>query len=270
MTSPAPAALPFSVRRLDGDVAYVTGASAGIGAAIAHHLAALGAAVVLGARRTDRLDAVKADIEARVAGARVAGVAVDVTDRGSVNAWFKAGEAALGPCSVLVDNAGLALGRAHVKDVTDADQDTMLGVNVGAAFDVVRKALPGMIARGRGDIVLVASVAGSEPYAGGAIYCASKAALQAFARSLRAELLGSDIRVVTVDPGLVETEFSLVRNRGDEAAAKKPYEGLTPLTAADVADCVAFALSRPRHMSLDRMLILAQAQLGTQAFARTP
>ncbi|MDP2345917.1 MAG: SDR family NAD(P)-dependent oxidoreductase [Deltaproteobacteria bacterium] len=261
---------PFSIRRLDDDTAFITGASAGIGRATAFKLAALGARVVLGARRVDRLHKVKAEIEAEVPAARVAAVAVDVTDRTALAAWLKEGEQALGPCSILVDNAGLALGRAHVADTTSADQDTVLDVNVRAAFDLVRLVLPGMKARGRGDLVLMASVAGSEPYAGGAVYCASKAAMQAFARSLRAELLGTDIRVLTLDPGLVETEFAMVRFGGDAAAAKKPYEGLTPLSADDVADCAAFALSRPRHMSLDRMLILAQAQLGTQAFARKP
>ncbi len=261
---------PFSIRRLDDDTAFNTGASAGIGAATAKQLAALGARVVLGARRLDRLLAVKKEIEEEVSGARVSAIVVDVTDRGAVKDWLEQGEAQQGPCSILVDNAGLALGRAHLKDTTDEDADIVLDVNVRAAFDLVRRVVPGMLARGRGDVVLMASVAGSEPYAGGAIYCASKAALQAFARSLRAELLGTDVRVLTLDPGLVETEFSLVRNKGDAAAAKKPYEGLTPLTAFDVADCVAFALSRPRHVSLDRMLILAQAQLGTQAFARKP
>jgi len=262
--------LPFSIRRLDDDTAFITGASSGIGRATAVKLAALGARVVLGARRQPQLDAVKKAIEAAVAGARVSAIAVDVTDRAAVDAWLAAGAAAQAPCTILVDNAGLALGRAHVKDLNQADQDTMLDVNVRAAFDLVRKALPGMTARGHGDIVLMASVAGLEPYAGGSIYCASKAAMQAFARALRAELLGTDIRVLCLDPGLVETEFSLVRNKGDADAARKPYEGLTPLTADDVADCVAFALSRPRHMSIDRMLVMAQAQLGTQAFARKP
>ena len=259
---------PFSVRRLDDDTAFITGASAGIGRATAMKLAALGARVVLGARRVDRLNEVKTGIEAAIPGALVAAIAVDVTDGAGLASWLHAGERALGPCSILVDNAGLALGRAHVADTSTADLDTVLSVNVRVAFELVRLVLPGMNARGRGDVVFLASVAGSEPYAGGAVYCASKAALQAFARSLRAELLGSDIRVLTLDPGLVETEFALVRFGGDVAAAKKPYEGLTPLTADDVADCAAFALSRPRHVSLDRMLILAQAQLGTQLFAR--
>jgi len=259
---------PFSVRRLDGEVAFVTGASAGIGAACAHHIAALGATVVIGARRADKLNAVKADIERKVAGARVVALFLDVTDAASVTTWLAAGEAAAGPPSILVDNAGLALGRAHVADVSDDDVDRMLDVNVRAAFRLVQRVVPGMKARGHGDIVLMASIAGSEAYAGGAVYCASKAALQTFGRSLRAELLGTDVRVMTFDPGLVETEFSFVRTKGDEVAAKMPYQGLEPLTADDVADCVAFALSRPRRMSLDRMQILAQAQLGTQAFFR--
>jgi 3-hydroxy acid dehydrogenase / malonic semialdehyde reductase len=261
---------PISMRRLDGEVALVTGASAGIGAAIAHHLAALGASVVLGARRLDRLQAVAADIKARVGGARVMAHAVDVTDGDRVDAWLAAAEAAYGPPSILVDNAGLALGRAHVADLSDDDLDTMLDVNVRAAFSLVKKVVGGMKARGHGDIVLMGSIAGTEAYAGGAVYCATKAALQAFGRSLRAELLGTDVRVMTFDPGLVQTEFSVVRFRGDEAAAKAPYAGLEPLTADDVADCVAFALTRPRRLSLDRMQILAQAQLGTQAFFRAP
>lgn len=268
MTS-QPAALPFSIRRLDGEVAFVTGASAGIGAACAHHLAALGATVVLGARRLDRLQAVKADIEARVKGAVVHALVVDVTNAAMVDGWLKDGEKiAGGPPSILVDNAGLALGRAHVADLSDADVDQMLDVNVRAAFRLVQRVVPGMRARNHGDIVLMASIAGTEAYAGGAVYCATKAALQVFGRSLRAELLGTDVRVMTFDPGLVETEFSVVRFKGDESAAKSPYQGLEPLTADDVADCVAFALSRPRRMSLDRMQILAQAQLGTQAFFR--
>ena len=244
---------PFTIRRLDDDTAFITGASSGIGRSTAFKLAALGARIVLGARRFDRLQQVKAEIEGAVEGARVAAFC----------------EEALGPCSILVDNAGLSVGRTHFVETNAADLDTVLNVNVRAAFDLVRLVLPGMKARGRGDIVLMASVAGSEPYAGGAVYCASKAALQAFARALRAELMGTEIRVLTFDPGLVETEFALVRFKGDVAAARKPYEGLTPLTADDVADCVAFGLSRPRHMSIDRMLILAQAQLGTQLFARS-
>lgn len=254
-------------RRLDDDTAYVTGASAGIGAAIALELARHGARVVLGARRMDRLDGVKGRIEAEVPGARVIALPLDVTDDTSVDQWL-AGAADAGPCSILVNNAGLAIGRQRVDEADLLAWDTMLATNVRAVFALTRKVLPGMRARGRGDVVMMASVAGMEPYAHGSVYCASKAAVHGFARALRGELLGDDIRVLTFDPGMVETEFSLVRTGGDAEAARKVYAGMRPLTAEDVAECVAFALTRPRHVSLDRMLILSTDQLGTQLVHR--
>jgi NADP-dependent 3-hydroxy acid dehydrogenase YdfG len=252
-------------RRLNDDVAFITGASSGIGRAVAFALARAGAALVLGARRLERLDEVRADIEREVPRARVHVGAVDVTDEASLDRWLLS---APWPCTILVPNAGLALGRARVDELDLNDADVVIDTNVRAVFAMTRKLLPGMLSRGRGDIVMMASVAGSEPYANGSVYCASKAALQAFARSLRAELLGKDIRVLTLDPGMVETDYSLVRMKGDAVAANKVYQGMRPLSADDVADCVTFALTRPRHMSIDRMLILATDQLGTQAVHR--
>jgi 3-hydroxy acid dehydrogenase / malonic semialdehyde reductase len=253
--------------RLDGETAYITGASAGIGEACALQLAQAGANVFLGARRVERLVDVKRRIEAAVPGAAVKVGTLDVTDDASVTDWLAQGDA-MGPCSILVNNAGLAVGRASVVDSKQADWDTMLDVNVRAAFSMVRRVLPTMMQRGHGDVVMMGSVAGSEPYGNGALYCATKAAVHAFSRALRAELLGSDVRVLCFDPGMVETEFSIVRTRGDAEAAKKVYAGMRPLTAEDVADCVVFALTRPRHVSLDRMLILSQDQLGTQTVHR--
>lgn len=255
-------------RRLDDDVAFVTGASSGIGLAIAQELARAGAALALGARRRDRLEAAATRIRAEVPGARVFTHPLDVNDAASRAAWTAAAEKGAGPCSILVHNAGLALGRRSVAEEDLVEADCMLDTNVRSVIALTRALLPGMIARNRGDIVLIASVAGSEPYAMGAAYCASKAAVQAFGRALRAELLGKDLRVLTVDPGLVETEFSLVRFGGDEEAAGKVYSGMRPLTATDVAECVAFAVTRPRRVCLDRMLILATDQLGTQAVHR--
>lgn len=255
-------------RRLDDDVAYVTGASSGIGLAVAHELARAGASLALGARRADRLAAAADTIRAEVAGARVLSHVLDVNDAASRATWVAAAEAGAGPCSILVHNAGLALGRRAVADEDLREADTMLDTNVRSVIALSRALLPGMIARNRGDVVLIASVAGSEPYAMGAAYCASKAAVQAFGRALRAELLGKDIRVLTFDPGMVDTEFSLVRFGGDSAVADRVYAGMRPLTARDVAECVAFALTRPRHVSLDRMVILATDQLGTQAVHR--
>ncbi len=278
MTTATPAPRP-----LEGRCAYVTGGSAGIGAATAKELARLGAAVVIGARRQAKLEAVQARIEDEVPGARVLALPLDVTNELSLDEWIDEG-ASLGPCSILVNNAGLALGRQRIDEADLEAWDTVLDVNVRAAFRVVRKLLPGMLARaqagdgdtgaggggagGGGDIVMLSSVAAVEPYANGSVYCASKAALSAFSRSLRAELLGKDVRVLTFEPGMVETEFSVVRNFGDAAAADKTYAGMRPVSAAEVAECIAFAVTRPRHVSLDHMMIMATDQLGTQAVHR--
>ena len=257
----------FLGRRLDDETAYVTGASSGIGASIARQLASRGARLFLGARRTERLDALASKIRGETKDARVDVGHVDVNDEASVDAWLAAG-ARVAPCSILVNNAGLALGKQRVAEADVTLWDRMLETNARSVFHMTRKVLPGMLERGRGDVVFIASVAGSEPYAFGAGYCASKAAVQAFARALRADVHGKDIRVLTFDPGMVETEFSVVRFAGDTESAKQVYAGMQPLTPDDVADCVTFALTRPRHMSLDRMLILANDQLGTQAVHR--
>lgn len=257
-------------RTLDGEVAYITGASSGIGAACALRLAELGASVVLGARRADRLEEVAAACRERAKdanGARVLALPLDVNDDGSVDAFLAEAETQVGPCTILVNNAGGAKGTGRVGEAKLEDWDWMLDTNVRSLFRLTHKVLPGMLARGRGDIVMVASVAGLEPYPGGSVYCAAKAAVHAFSSALRQETLGKDIRVITLDPGLVETEFSLVR-LGDAEKAKKVYEGLTPLSADDVADCAAFALTRPRHMCVDHMLVLATAQAGTRAIHR--
>lgn len=254
-------------RRLDGEVAYITGASSGIGAACALRLVEHGASVVLGARRQGRLAEVARACKERADGATVVALPLDVNDDASVDAFLAEGQRQAGSCTILVNNAGGSKGVGHVIDADPDDWDWTLDTNVRSLFRITQKVARGMVARDHGDIVMVASVAGVEPYAGGNVYSAAKAAVQAFATSLRLELLGKDIRVITLDPGLVETEFSLVR-LGDVAKAKKVYEGLTPMTAEDVADCAAFALTRPRRMCVDRMLILATDQAGTRAIHR--
>jgi NADP-dependent 3-hydroxy acid dehydrogenase YdfG len=253
--------------KLYDHTAWVTGASSGIGAATALRLAEHGADVVIGARRIEKLRAVAEEIRAACPERKVTALPLDVNDAESVDAWVRQAEDEAGPCDILVNNAGLAAGTGSVVEADVADWELMLETNVRSVFLLTKRLLPGMIERGRGDIVMIASVAGSDPYPGGNVYCATKAAVQAFATSLRAEVLGKNIRVFTMDPGLVETEFSIVRLK-DEDKAKGVYSGLTPLTGEDVADCVGFALTRPRHMCVDRMLILATAQAGTRAFHR--
>lgn len=259
----------FNAHRLDGEVAFVTGASSGIGAAIAHHLASLGASLVLGARREDRLAEVAKAIMADHPKARVTTLTVDVRDRTSLARFVEDGEKAQGPCSILVNNAGLAAGADPFITASIDDHDQMIDTNLRAVVDLSRLVVPGMVERNRGDIVVIASVAGVDAYPGGSLYCATKAAVLKFAAVLRKELLGKDIRVLSFNPGLVQTEFALVRFKGDADKAKGPYRGMTPLSAHDVADCVAFALTRPRHVCLDEMLILATDQSSaTTVFRR--
>lgn len=252
-----------------GQTAYITGASSGIGAALAEKLGEAGAAVVLGARRLDRLQEVREKICRSSPHARVTLLPLDVNDAASVDAFLAEGAHLAGPPTIWVNNAGLALGNDPVEHADLTDWERMLDTNVRAVFRLTRQVLPGMLERGGGDIVMIASVAGVEPYAGGSVYCATKAALHAFSNALRQETLGRNLRVLTFDPGLVETEFSEVRFKGDAQRAKNPYSGISPLTAEDVAECVVFALTRPRHVSLDRMLILATAQAGTRLVHRT-
>ena len=257
----------FQIRRLDDEIAYVTGASSGIGAACAMRLAALGAHLHLGARRSDRLNALAEKLTAEFPKQKVSVADLDVRDEESIRTFVRLGQERLGPCQTLINNAGLARGADYAEKADRQDWRDMIDTNVSGLFHVTQEILPSMHLLPHADIVMIASVAGLDPYAGGSVYCATKAAVQAFSQSLRAELLGSNIRVLTFDPGMVDTEFSNVRFR-DSQKATDAYRGMTPLSADDIADCVGFALSRPRHMSIDRMLILAQAQLGARQVAR--
>ncbi len=218
--------------------AVVTGASSGIGAATARSLAAAGFDVVLGARRTGRLQQVADEVGGRA-------LPLDVTDTASVAA-FAAGITA---CDVLVNNAGGAKGLAPVGEADEEDWRWMYDANVLGTMRVTRALLPQLKQAAAGVVVNLGSVAGVEVYPGGGGYTAAKHGLRAVTETLRLELLGSGIRVSEVAPGLVETEFSLVR-LGDQAAADKVYAGLTPLTADDVAETIAWVVTRPPHVSL--------------------
>ncbi len=228
----------------DKPIAVVSGASSGIGAATARQLAASGFHVVLGARRLDRLAEVAAGLDAEV-------YPLDVADTQSVEAFA----ARLPQVNVLVNNAGGAVG---VEAVAQAEEDkwrTMLETNVLGLMRVTRALLPALERSGAGHIVNIGSIAGFEVYPGGAGYTAAKHAARAISETLRLELLGKPIRVTEIAPGLVETEFSLVRFGGDAERAKKPYEGMTPLTADDVADAVVWAVTRPAHVNIDTLVI---------------
>ncbi len=231
--------------------AVVTGASSGIGAATAVRLSAEGFDVVLGARRADRIAEV-----ASSCGPTARAIALDVDDEASVAAFA----AEVGDCRVLVNNAGGALG---LEPIAGADLDRwrrMYETNVLGTVRMVQALLPALEASGDGHVVNVGSIAGVEPYVGGAGYNAAKAGVHAVSDVLRKELLGRPVRVSEVLPGLVETEFSLVRFDGDAERAGKVYEGLTPLTADDVADVLAFVVTRPAHVNLASTLLLPRDQ----------
>jgi 3-hydroxy acid dehydrogenase/malonic semialdehyde reductase len=225
--------------RLDGTIALVTGASSGIGAATARALTAEGARVIGGARRVQRL-------ETDVA------LELDVTDPASCERFVDAA----GPVDVLVNAAGLALGRVPFSESTEEDERTVLETNVNGLMRMTRLVLQRSL-REPGHIVNIGSIAGRWAYPNGASYVASKFAVRGFTRALREDLLGRDIRVTTVDAGLVETEFSLVRFGGDAETAKSVYEGTRPLSAEDVAECVLFAITRPPHVVVDELVVMS-------------
>ncbi|WP_291380319.1 SDR family NAD(P)-dependent oxidoreductase [Demequina sp.] len=238
--------------------AVVTGASSGIGAATARLLAQQGWHVVVGARRVDRLEALAAEIGGTAH-------ALDVTDQASVDAFCEA----VGPCHLLVNNAGGALGTTSVAEADDAEWLRMFEMNVMGTLRLTRALLPQLIASGDGQVISIGSIAALEPYPGGAGYNAAKHAVKALTRVLRLEMKGRPIRVCEIDPGLVETEFSLVRFFGDQERADKVYEGMTPLTADDVAEAIAWVASRPAHVNIDQLLIMPRDQVSAQVVHRT-
>jgi 3-hydroxy acid dehydrogenase/malonic semialdehyde reductase len=233
---------------LRGKRAIVTGASSGIGEATVKQLREAGVRVAGGARRVDAIDA---DVA----------LELDVTDRASCASFVERAVAELGGVDILVNNAGLALGREPFVDSTEEDEHTIIETNISGLVRITRLALPHL--EHGGHIVNMGSIAAIWPYEKGTLYCLSKAAVHAFSRALREDLLGKPIRITTLAPGLVETDFSLVRFRGDEDKARAVYDtvGLGgPIHAEDVADCIMFALTRPAHVNVDEIVVMALAQ----------
>jgi len=230
---------------LAGKTAIVTGASSGIGAATVRKLREAGVRVAGGARRIERVDA---DVS----------LPLDVTDEASSAAFVEAAVAELGGLDILFNNAGLALGRVPFEDSSEEVEATVVHTNVDGVLRITRLCLPHV--RDGGHVLFMGSVAGRQAYPHGASYIASKFAVRGFSYALREDLLGRPIRVTTVDAGLVETEFSLVRFGGDREKADAVYEGVDPVTPEEVAECVLFALTRPLHVNLDEIVIKALAQ----------
>src|SRR5438093_5589555 len=241
---------------LEGKTAIVTGASSGIGASTARALAREGVRVAGGARRVDRLET---DVR----------LELDVTDPESCARFVEEAVAGLGGgVDILFNNAGLSLGRDPFWKSTEEDERTVLETNVNGLIRMTRLCLPHI--RDGGHIVNMGSIAGRQAYENGSIYITSKFAVRGFTYALREDLLGRPIRITTVDAGLVETEFSVVRFRGDKSKADAVYAGIDPLTAEDIADCVMWALTRPLHVNVDEIVVKARNQSSGGRILRTP
>jgi 3-hydroxy acid dehydrogenase/malonic semialdehyde reductase len=246
------------VRALEGKRAIVTGASSGIGAATARALASEGAVVAVGARRLERLIELGPDFVV---------LELDVTDPASCARFAAQAVAELGGLDIVVNNAGLALGRDPFDESNEEDEEAVLEANVHGVIRITRLCLPHLA--GGGHIVNIGSIAGRQAYENASLYVASKFAVRGFTYALREDLLGRPIRLTLVDPGLVETGFSLVRFRGDEEAAARVYERVEPLTPEDIAECVVFALTRPQHVNVDELVVKALAQSSPTRIIRS-
>jgi 3-hydroxy acid dehydrogenase/malonic semialdehyde reductase len=241
--------------RQAGQVALVTGATSGFGAATARAFARLGARVVLAGRRRDRLEALAGEL-----GDRALPLLLDVRDRGAVERAVAGLAPPFDAIDVLVNNAGLALGLEPAHRASPDEWDQMIDTNCRGLVTVTRAILPGMVERGRGHVVNVGSVAGTYPYPGGNVYGATKAFVHQFSLNLRADLSGTGVRVTVVEPGMAETEFSLVRFGGDAEKAAAVYRGVQPLTPDDVAEAIVWCATRPPHVNVNAVELMPTQQ----------
>lgn len=241
---------------MSSETVVVTGASSGFGEAIARRYAKHGARLVLAARRLDRLEKLKAELS----GVPVHAVELDVRSRDAVERVFATLPAEFAQVSILVNNAGLALGLEPAYKVNLDDWETMIDTNVKGLVTVTRTLLPGMVERNKGHIVNIGSVAGNHPYPGGNVYGGTKAFVKQFSLALRSDLLGTQIRVTNIEPGMAETEFSIVRFKGNAGEAEKIYQGVDALTADDIAETVFWSTSLPAHVNINRIEVMPTQQ----------
>lgn len=244
----------------------ITGASSGIGEACARVFAQAGAKLILAARRQERLDQLSDELSKFDCSIHL--LQLDVRDRSSVESALSTLPKSWSSVDILINNAGLSRGLDKLQEGSFQDWEEMIDTNIKGLLYLTRLVVPGMVSRGRGHIVNLGSVAGHQTYPGGSVYCATKAAVRVISEGLKQDLLGTPVRVSSVDPGMVETEFSQVRFRGDTERAQGVYQGLTPLTPADVADVVFFCVTRPPHVNISEVLLLPTDQAGSMLFNR--
>ncbi len=247
--------------------AVITGASAGIGRATAEYFAKEGCNLILIARREERLKELKNNLEKEY-NVKVVTGKVDVSNFKECENFFNSLDENLKAPDILVNNAGLAYGMEKLIEKPIEDIDKMLDVNVKGLIYITNLFVPQMVKKGRGTIVNVGSIAGREVYPGGNVYCATKHAVKALSRALRIELVDTPLRVIEIAPGLVETEFSIVRFKGDKEKADNVYKGLTPLYPEDIADLILFTVTRPSHVQINEVVIMPTSQATTTIIHR--
>jgi 3-hydroxy acid dehydrogenase/malonic semialdehyde reductase len=244
---------------IQNQIVLITGASSGIGAACAQIFAQAGAKLILMARREERLAALAEELSQKFACLPHL-VSLDVRDRSQVETALTALPTPWSEVDILINNAGLSRGLNKLQEGSIPDWEEMIDTNVKGLLYMTRAIVPGMVSRGKGHVVNIGSIAGHQTYPGGNVYCASKAAVRAISEGLKQDLLGTPVRVTSVDPGMVETEFSQVRFHGDTERANKVYQGLTPLTPADVAEVVFFCVTRAPHVNISEVLLVPTDQ----------
>jgi 3-hydroxy acid dehydrogenase/malonic semialdehyde reductase len=248
-------------------IALVTGATSGIGKAVAQILASNGYDIIITGRRAELLDGLMANIKTET-GAEVIPLCFDVRDMVQVEEAVNSLTGKWQNIDVLINNAGLAVGFEPVYEGVTDDWDRMIDTNVKGLLYITRRISPQMVTRGSGHIINISSIAGHEVYPNGAAYCGSKHAVQAITRAMRIELLPFGIKVSSVSPGMVDTEFSIVRFKGDKKRADNVYHGLTPLYANDIAESILFIITRPAHVNIDDMIIMPADQASTRDYRR--
>jgi 3-hydroxy acid dehydrogenase / malonic semialdehyde reductase len=249
-------------------IVCITGASSGIGAACAEIFAREGSALILSARRTERLENIARTLREKYH-VKIHTVSLDVTRQKEVESVFASLPAEWQPIDILVNNAGLSRGLDKLQDGKIQDWEEMIDTNVKGLLYVSRAVLPGMVQRNRGHVINIGSIAGRQLYPGGNVYCASKFAVHALTQGMKMDVLGTPIRVSSVDPGLVETEFSEVRFHGDKGRAAKVYENMHPLHGDDVAETVLFCATRPAHVNILEVVVLPTAQASVRDVYKT-